>query len=252
VKKKTFRTSAAAERWATRTEAAIIDGKEIPTAAAERRKLAAVLDAYMAEALAGLRAAANRRAQLEWWKDRLGPIPVLRLRRENVRQQLAALERGEGPSGRPVTGATRRRYLAALRAALGWAERRDLVTANVARGAAPSARRRACQSGAPAAPVPQAGGPSPRRRPRAVPSARHRSESACDREPRRPSARGGSRSGSASSSAGWPEDADAVTSAIRNSSPEASGHQHRTPSPRFSQPTRPSNLSQMRLPDRRR
>jgi hypothetical protein len=94
VKKKTFRTRAAAERWATRTEAAIIDGKEIPTAAAERRKLAAVLDAYMAEALAGLRAAANRRAQLEWWKDRLGPIPVLRLRRENVRQQLAALERG--------------------------------------------------------------------------------------------------------------------------------------------------------------
>ena len=136
VRKRSHRTRAAAERWARKIEAAIDDAVEIPSAQEERRTVAEVLDAYEAEALDRLRTAADVRAQLAWWRARIGRIPARRLRREDVRQGLAALELGEGRSGRPVSGATRRRYLAALRAALGWAESRELVSTNMARGAA--------------------------------------------------------------------------------------------------------------------
>jgi integrase len=136
VRKRSHRTRAAAEHWARKVEAEIDDGRDTPTAAAERRTVAEVLDAYTGEALEALRTADQRRRQLAWWSKRIGSIPIRQLDRETVRAGLAALERGDTPSGNPSSAANRRRFVAALSAALSWAEDRGLVDRNVAKGAA--------------------------------------------------------------------------------------------------------------------
>jgi integrase len=74
--------------------------------------------------------------QLTWWTKHLGATPIRQLDRAAIRGSLAALERGDTPSGRCASPACRRRYLAAIRAALSWAEDRELVDRNVAKGAA--------------------------------------------------------------------------------------------------------------------
>ncbi len=139
-RKRSHRTRAAAERWARKIESEIDDRREVPTAAESRTTVAEVLDAYAAEALDRLAWAPTVRAYLGWWKTRIGSLLIRNVRREDVRQGLAALEAGQGISGQSVSGSTRRRYLAALRAALTWAESRELITVNVARGAARKGR----------------------------------------------------------------------------------------------------------------
>jgi integrase len=140
-KKRTCRTRAAAERWATTTEAAIFDGKELPSVDAERRTVAQAIDAYLgAGVLGGLWTEGLRRAQLEWWRGRRGSERLRELSRARIRLELAALEAGETPTGRSAAPATRRRYLAALRAFLSWCIDSELVDRNAAAGAARKGR----------------------------------------------------------------------------------------------------------------
>lgn len=63
---------------------------------------------------------ANRQRMLAWWSERLGRLPVLELRPIDVAEQLRKLEAGDTISGRPVSVASRNRYLTALSAVLTW------------------------------------------------------------------------------------------------------------------------------------
>lgn len=143
LKKKTCRTHAAAVRWATSTEAKIQDGVELPSADDERRTVSQTIAAYLlAGVLDNLRSAPERRRHLEWWGERIGSVRLRDLSRDQVRMQLAALESGETPTGRPAGPATRRRYLASLRSFLAWAVDSGMVTLNAASGAARKGRDR--------------------------------------------------------------------------------------------------------------
>lgn len=138
VMKKTTATKAAAEKWARARETAIDDGRAVPTAEDRRRTVAEALDAYeLSGALTSLGSAHLRRQHLSWWKGRLGNLRLRDLSREDVRKGLAALEAGDGtPSERPVTGSTRRRYIASLRPFLGWCVDQYWIQSNPAAGAA--------------------------------------------------------------------------------------------------------------------
>jgi integrase len=136
-KKRQFRTRGAAQRWATATEAKILDGVQLPQAPDERRTVAEALDAYAASgALDRLRSAKTRRQHLAWWTERIGAIRLHDLTRMRIRQELAALEAGKGPKGRPAAPATRRRYLSTLSAALAWCVDSELIDTNPASRAA--------------------------------------------------------------------------------------------------------------------
>lgn len=137
VKKKTHRTRAAAERWARATEAQIDDGRDLPPVEDERRTVSAALDAYIESgALSGLRSPRQRYQHVAWWRERIGGERLRDLKRETIRTGLARLEAGDTPSGRPVSPATRRRYLATLRACLTWCVDQDWIQSNPASGAA--------------------------------------------------------------------------------------------------------------------
>jgi integrase len=136
-KKRQFTTRAKAIAWATKTEASILDGELVPAADAERRSLAEVIDLFLlAGGLEKLRSERNLRQHLAWWRDRIGTVRLRSLDRLLIRRELAALETGAGPKGRPLGPATRRRYLATLRAMFSWAMDEGLVTTNAAAGAA--------------------------------------------------------------------------------------------------------------------
>lgn len=136
-KKCQFRTRAAALRWATATEAKILDGAQLPQVPDERRTVADALDTYEASGvLDRLRSPISRYQHLAWWCQRIGDVRLRDLSRWIIREQLAALEAGDTPTGRPVAPSTRRRYLSTLSAALAWCVDSELVDTNPARGAA--------------------------------------------------------------------------------------------------------------------
>ncbi len=137
--KRTTRTRAEALQWARATEAAFDEGQAPPTVVERRRTVAQAIEAYELSGILGaLRSERLRRQQLAWWSERLGHLRLQDLTREDVRRALAALEQGDSPSGRGVTGSTRRRYLVALRPFLAWCldQRPAWVATNVAAGAA--------------------------------------------------------------------------------------------------------------------
>jgi integrase len=135
VRKKTFRTRVAADRWARLFEAALDDDRQLPTGRQERRTFAEAVEGYLMTGLPGLRSAPERRAHLAWWSERVGAVPLIRLTKEEIRWGLAALEAGDTPRGRPASGGTRRRYLASLRSFLAWCVDCELMGVNPARGA---------------------------------------------------------------------------------------------------------------------
>lgn len=136
-RKRSHRTRAAAERWARKTESKIDDERDVPTAAERRKTVGELLDLYLASPeLAALAWAPTVRSYLGWWRERIGSTRASKLSKAAIQDGLAALAEGEGITGRPVSGPTRRRYHAALRAALSWAERRGLIDSNPASKAA--------------------------------------------------------------------------------------------------------------------
>jgi integrase len=136
-RKRQFNTRAKAVAWATKTEAAILNGEPAPTATVARRKVAEAIDAYLEAGVADkLRSKRDRLQHLTWWRARIGKVRLRDLDRLLIRRELEALEAGAGPRGRPASPGTRHRYLASLRSMLSWAVDEDLLTANPAAGAA--------------------------------------------------------------------------------------------------------------------
>lgn len=139
LKARTFRTQAAAAKWATKIEAAILDGRQLPSRDAERRTVADLVLAYTNRepigetGLLGGNAAfldlspreqAQRIRQLDWWAERIGDTKLAAVTPGTVRTHLEGLT---------TAAATRNRYLAALRAAFSYAEGREWATTNPCR-----------------------------------------------------------------------------------------------------------------------
>jgi hypothetical protein len=72
----TFDHKTDAKRWGQRTEAALREGRYFPTREAKRRTVVELIDAYVADALAGLAETErrNRSRQLDWWRGQLGTL----------------------------------------------------------------------------------------------------------------------------------------------------------------------------------
>lgn len=64
----------------------------------------------------GLRDATRREAMLEWWRERIGTMPLTDLDalHDAIAEAREALADGSGPGGEPVSASTRNRYMAAL------------------------------------------------------------------------------------------------------------------------------------------
>ncbi|MEM9598503.1 MAG: tyrosine-type recombinase/integrase [Acidobacteriota bacterium] len=133
---KQFRRRSDAVHWAAKTEAAILDGKLVPGAAANRRTVSDLVAGYEAHYFgnASQKSVIDRRRHFAFWAHRLGPdTPLTAITRAMLSGGLRALRDGKGPSGRPLSDATANRYLATIRHALTWAEREDWIERNPAR-----------------------------------------------------------------------------------------------------------------------
>ena len=75
---KTFSTKTAAKRWAQSMEVKLREAPDLAASEAHRHSLSEAIDRYLAEVLPG-KAASTRRdqqAELEWWRARLGTLPL--------------------------------------------------------------------------------------------------------------------------------------------------------------------------------
>lgn len=123
---KRFDTLEEAKAWRERLAAAIAQRQVDPGALASRVTLAAAVDSYLANELQLLKASSrkDRQYRVEWWRSRLGPVPLRDLTRGMIRAQL---------DGLTCSGATKNRYQTALSAVLTGAQERDWITRNLAR-----------------------------------------------------------------------------------------------------------------------
>jgi integrase len=113
----TFTKLGEARKWVQVTEAAIVEGRHLPTAEAKRRTLADLIDRYLADVLPHKSASSiyMQTLQLLWWRARLGHCLLHDVTPALIAEHRDKLAREEG---RRRANSTIRRYLAALSHAL--------------------------------------------------------------------------------------------------------------------------------------
>jgi integrase len=113
----TFTKLSDARKWVQVTEAAILEGRHLPTAEAKRHTLADAIDRYLADVLPHKSAPSieMQTIQLRWWRARLGHCLLAELAPALIAEHRDTLARGEGVRRE---NSTVRRYLAALSHAL--------------------------------------------------------------------------------------------------------------------------------------
>ena len=117
---KTFSTRRLAQRWATKTEASMIEGRHFKEAAAGRRTLGEAIDRYMQEAVPKKRGGgAMHTICLRWWKAKLGGLRLsdvtadvltaqrTKLANEKYRRARPGARRSELPKGQEPPTYTR-------------------------------------------------------------------------------------------------------------------------------------------------
>ena len=127
---KTFGRKTDADVWVRETERALDMGDLSEAIPANQLALSQLLDQYLEEGVAASRGdrpiaesdRRNRRRQLEWWRSSLGKIQIRRLTPATALRELRCLSK-KGPAGRPLSNATKNRYLSALSTVLTWAVR---------------------------------------------------------------------------------------------------------------------------------
>ena len=109
----TFTKLSDARKWVQVTEAAIVEGRHLPTTEAKRHTLADLIDRYIADILPHKGASSIRKQtqQLLWWKARLGYCIVADITPALLAEYRDTLARGESI---PRSNATVNLYLAAL------------------------------------------------------------------------------------------------------------------------------------------
>jgi integrase len=111
-----FRYKADATKWARKIEVDIEAGKFFPAKRKDERTLADAIDRYLKEDVNELADSADRRRQLNWWKDQLGDISLLHLCNDldllhDAKRKLETDKLKKGTTRAPPTV---KRYLAAL------------------------------------------------------------------------------------------------------------------------------------------
>jgi integrase len=116
----TFSRLTDARRWAVQTEAAIRENRHFGSQESAKHTVEELLDRYADEMLESFadNERRNRVRQLDWWRQQLGHLTLADLTPAVISKALTLLKSGSGPSGRPVSAATRNRYLSALSHAL--------------------------------------------------------------------------------------------------------------------------------------
>lgn len=137
---KTFSRLSDARDWAEKLDRAIREGRDFPERTARRRTLLELVNAYTDNPKSEVRNPAfgdlapreqqRRVRQLLWWVKILHNPTLDQLTPAAVADARDRLRRGESSSGREVTNATARRYLASLSVACNWARRRGWLTRN--------------------------------------------------------------------------------------------------------------------------
>ena len=126
-----FPTLRLAERWGTKIEADMIEGRHFRGVEARRRTLAEAIDRYLAEELPKKRNGSTHRSNLPWWKEHLGTLKLADITpailveyrgklaqgtfiRANPKSARTTLKKGEEPRRFKRSPGTVNRYLAVL------------------------------------------------------------------------------------------------------------------------------------------
>lgn len=143
----TFTRKTDADKWASKIETEIREGRHFNTVAAKRHTLAELIDRYVATVLPGKKDAAQQARQLAWWKARLGYCLLSDLSAPLLAEQRDALLCEPRRSDKPRSPATVNRYLAALSPVFteavreyGWMDANPML--KVSRGKEPAGRVR--------------------------------------------------------------------------------------------------------------
>ncbi|MEM6531686.1 MAG: site-specific integrase [Myxococcota bacterium] len=111
----TFARKTDARRWAQQTEAAIREGRHFKTAESKRRTLGDLVDRYIEQVLPQKpKSEAKQRAQLLWWKQKIGDFSLADLTPSLLVQCRDRLRTEKTARGRTRAAATVVRYMAAL------------------------------------------------------------------------------------------------------------------------------------------
>ena len=111
----TFQRKTDARLWAQQTEAAIREGRYFRTAQARRHTMADAIDRYKAEVLPRKpKSVAIQTRQLDWWKERIGHLPLVDVTPAVIAGQRAVLVEGNGEADTAKSPATANRYMAVL------------------------------------------------------------------------------------------------------------------------------------------
>lgn len=120
----TFERMTDARRWGRQTESAIEEGRHFKTAEAKRHTLGDLINRYVNDVLPQKPSAYKRqKAQLDWWKDRIGMYTLADTTPSIIAEQRDYLAKGVTRLGKLRSPSTVNRYLAALSHAFTIAEK---------------------------------------------------------------------------------------------------------------------------------
>ena len=115
----TFDRLTDARKWAQQTEAAIHEGRHFPYSAAKRRKVADLIDRYVADVLPQKpKSILAQHAQLIWWREQIGDCLLSDLSPSLIAECRDRLAKIEVPGGYKRSPGTVNRYMAPLSHAL--------------------------------------------------------------------------------------------------------------------------------------
>jgi integrase len=134
----TFSRRKAAERWAAKMEGDIRDGRRVPDRTTRTRTFAELVDRYRLDVLPSYsrREQGQRVGKLGWWLENLGDVRLISITPPMIEEHRAALARGKGLSGKPLSAGTQVRYLALLKHVLTYGLRWGMLETNPAAGGA--------------------------------------------------------------------------------------------------------------------
>lgn len=111
----TFARRTDAKTWAKGIEAAIAEGRRLPTIEARRHTLGELIDRYIRDVVPQKSPTAVKQVpQLEWWRAELGDVIVADVGRAMISEARDKLAASETKKGTRLSPSTVNRYLAAL------------------------------------------------------------------------------------------------------------------------------------------
>jgi integrase len=110
----TFQRKTDAQRWAKSTEAAIHEGRYLPSSEARKHTVADLIDRYTRDVLPAKKDGAHQARQLAWWREQLGAYALTDLTPARIAEARDTLANRETPRKGKTSPATLVRYLAVL------------------------------------------------------------------------------------------------------------------------------------------